>query len=48
MTLAETVADPKHNVQAVRQAYYDRISRYDMAPLWEKLRQLVVNEPKTL
>lgn len=48
MTLAEPVADPKHNVQAARQAYYDRISKFDMAPLWEKLRQLVVNEPKTL
>jgi gentisate 1,2-dioxygenase len=40
-------ADPKHNVQAARQAYYDRISKYDMAPLWEKLKQLVSNEPKT-
>jgi gentisate 1,2-dioxygenase len=47
MMLAEPVADPKHNVQAVRQAYYDRISKYDMAPLWEKLRELVVDEPKT-
>jgi gentisate 1,2-dioxygenase len=40
-------ADPKHNVQAARQAYYDRISKHDMAPLWEKLRDLVSNEPKT-
>jgi gentisate 1,2-dioxygenase len=47
MGLAETMADPKHNVQAARQAYYDRISKYDMAPLWEKLRQLVANEPRT-
>src|SRR5579859_8120719 len=48
MALAENIADPKHNVQGTRQAYYDRISKYDMAPLWEKLKQLVANEPKTL
>jgi gentisate 1,2-dioxygenase len=47
MALAENLADPKHNVQTARQAYYDRISKHDMAPLWEKLRQLVVNEPRT-
>jgi gentisate 1,2-dioxygenase len=47
MAAAESSADPKHNVQAARQAYYDRISKYDMAPLWEKLRQLVGDEPKT-
>jgi gentisate 1,2-dioxygenase len=47
MALAENIADPKHNVQAARQAYYDRISKYDMAPLWEKLRELVANEPRT-
>jgi gentisate 1,2-dioxygenase len=34
-------------VQAARQAYYERISKYDMAPLWEKLRDLVSNEPRT-
>ncbi len=42
-----TAADPKHNMQTARQDYYDRISKHDMAPLWEKLRDLVVNEPKT-
>jgi gentisate 1,2-dioxygenase len=47
ITMAESAADPKHNMQAIRQAYYDRISAYDMAPLWEKLRDLVVTEPKT-
>jgi len=47
MALVEDTADSKHNLQAARQAYYQRISRYDMAPLWEKLRQLVSNEPKT-
>ena len=47
MALAENPSDPKHNVQVARQAYYDRISKYDMAPLWEKLKQLVANEPRT-
>src|SRR5215472_1718212 len=47
MALVEDTADSKHNLQAARQAYYERISRYDMAPLWEKLRQLVGNEPRT-
>src|SRR5580692_7170136 len=47
MALAENPSDPKHNVQVARQAYYDRISKFNMAPLWERLRQLVANEPKT-
>ena len=47
MALAAKPAGPKHNVQGARQAYYDRISKHDMAPLWEKLRELVGNEPKT-
>jgi gentisate 1,2-dioxygenase len=32
---------------AVRQAYYDRISKHDMAPLWEVLKGLVPKEPNT-
>jgi gentisate 1,2-dioxygenase len=47
MALVQEAADPKHNLQAARQAYYQRISRYDMAPLWEKLRDLVADEPRT-
>src|ERR1700730_2176325 len=47
MAAAESSANPKHNVQAARQAYSDWISKYDMVPLWEKLRQLVGDEPKT-
>jgi gentisate 1,2-dioxygenase len=35
------------NVAASRRAYYDRISAYDMAPLWEVLRDLVPREPVT-
>jgi gentisate 1,2-dioxygenase len=47
MAQAAATADPKHNVTGARQAYYDRIGKHSMAPLWEKLRQLVGNEPKT-
>jgi gentisate 1,2-dioxygenase len=47
MAPVREAADPKHNLQAARQAYYERISRYDMAPLWEKLRDLVANEPRS-
>jgi gentisate 1,2-dioxygenase len=39
--------DPKHNVQTARQAYYDKISKKDMAPLWEVLRNVVTKEPKS-
>lgn len=38
---------PKDNVAAMRQAYYDRIGKYDMAPLWEVLKDLVPREPVT-
>ena len=37
-------ADPRHNLQASRQAYYDKISKYDMTPLWEVLKNLVTKE----
>ena len=37
----------KHNVQPARQAYYDKISKFHMAPLWEVLKDLVTPEPKT-
>ena len=40
-------ADAKHNLKAVREAYYDKISKHDMAPLWEVLRNVVTSEPKT-
>src|SRR5262245_44704084 len=39
--------DPKHNVTGNRQAYYDKISKKDMAPLWEVLRNVVTMEPKS-
>ena len=30
--------DPKHNIDAAREAYYERISKYDMAPLWKVMK----------
>jgi gentisate 1,2-dioxygenase len=47
MTLAAASTDPKRNIEGARQAYYDRISDHDMAPAWEKLRQLIGTEPRT-
>ena len=38
---------PKHNIQGARQAYYDKIGKYNMTPLWEVLKGLVTPEPKT-
>jgi gentisate 1,2-dioxygenase len=40
-------ADTRHNIEAVRHAYYDRISQYSMAPLWTVMGQLVPDEPAT-
>jgi gentisate 1,2-dioxygenase len=40
-------ADAKHNLKAVREAYYDKIAKYDMAPLWEVLKNVVIKEPKS-
>lgn len=49
MAVAAAAQQPgtKHNVQAARQAYYDRIAKYHMTPLWEVLKGLVTPEPKT-
>jgi len=46
MTVAAT-ADAKHNIQGARQAYYDKIAKDNLAPLWEVLKGLVTPEPKT-
>ena len=47
MATATAHADPKHNIANARQAYYDKISQFHLAPLWEVLRGLVTPEPKT-
>ena len=47
MTLAIDTPGSKHNITGARQAYYDKISKYHLAPLWEVLKGLVTEEPKT-
>ncbi len=37
----------KHNIEAMREAYYERISKYDMAPLWKVMSSVVTKEPLT-
>jgi gentisate 1,2-dioxygenase len=39
--------DPKHNIEAMREAFYDRIAKKDMAPLWKVMKSVVTNEPVT-
>jgi len=41
-------ANAEEDVEAVRRAYYDRISAYHMAPLWEVLKDLVPREPSSV
>jgi gentisate 1,2-dioxygenase len=36
---------PKHNVEAMREEYYARISRQDMTPLWKVMGTLFRDEP---
>ena len=38
---------PKHNIEAVRQAFYERIAKKDMAPLWKVMKNVVTKEPVT-
>ena len=47
MTLAIDTPGSKHNITGARQAYYDKISKYHLTPLWEVLKGLVTPEPKT-
>lgn len=46
--MATTTAAKGGDLQARRQEYYDRISKKDMAPLWEVLKDIVPNEPKSV
>ncbi len=39
--------DPKHNIEAMREAYYERIAKNDMAPLWKVMKSVVTKEPVT-
>jgi len=38
---------PKHNIDAIREAYYERISKFDMTPLWKVMKNVVTKEPVT-
>ena len=42
-----TKPSPKHNVEAMREAFYERIAKKDMAPLWKVMRSVVTKEPVT-
>ena len=45
---AETKAPgPKHNIEAMRQEYYERIAKHDMTPLWKVMSSVVTKEPVT-
>jgi gentisate 1,2-dioxygenase len=46
MELPTTEAE-KPTADATRKAYYERIAKKDMAPLWERLKDLVPREPVT-
>jgi gentisate 1,2-dioxygenase len=39
--------NPKHNIEAMREAFYERIAKKDMAPLWKVMKSVVTNEPVT-
>src|ERR1700761_4800933 len=39
--------DTKHNIEAIRQGFYDRIAKKDMAPLWKVMGSVVTKEPGT-
>jgi gentisate 1,2-dioxygenase len=38
---------PKHNIDAIREAFYERIAKRDMAPLWKVMKNVVTKEPVT-
>jgi gentisate 1,2-dioxygenase len=38
---------PKHNIEAIREEFYERIAKKDMAPLWKAMRSIVTKEPVT-
>jgi len=45
---AETKAPgPKHNIEAMREDYYQRIAKHGMTPLWKVMNSIVTKEPVT-
>jgi len=47
MAVSVSGKSDQRDIHAIRQAYYDRISTRDMAPLWEVMKDLVPREPVT-
>jgi len=39
--------DRKHNLAKMREAYYERVARHDMAPLWKVMSTIITDEPVT-
>jgi gentisate 1,2-dioxygenase len=37
----------KHNIEAMREAFYARIARHDMKPLWKVMESLITDEPQS-
>jgi gentisate 1,2-dioxygenase len=46
-TATKTNPDSKHNLQGAREAFYEKIAKYDMAPLWKVMNSVVTKEPVT-
>src|SRR3979409_2456961 len=42
-----TAPGPKHNIEAMREEYYQRIAKHDMTPLWKVMDSVVTKEPVT-
>src|SRR5512138_702394 len=38
---------PKHNIEAMREEYYQRIAKHGMTPLWKVMSSVVTKEPVT-
>ena len=38
---------PKHNIEAIREEYYQRIAKHHMTPLWKVMKNVVTKEPVT-
>jgi gentisate 1,2-dioxygenase len=38
---------PKHNIEAIREEYYQRIAKHHMTPLWKVMKSVVTKEPVT-
>ncbi len=47
VTATTQTPSPKHNIEAMREAFYARIAKKDMAPLWKVMKNVVTKEPVT-